>query len=107
MFDSLRLIADLKQDSSQDRIQALAVLDKDWSPEEERALVRKLDIRLLPACFMIFLLAYIDRGNIGSIRILQHGGPDSLEVSLNLHGTTFNWVRKSSSAMFHKSFLTR
>lgn len=70
----------------------MAILDKDWSPEEERAFVRKLDIRLLPACFMVFLLAYIDRGNIGSIRILQHGGPDSLEATLNLHGTAFNWV---------------
>ncbi|KAL6241694.1 hypothetical protein RBB50_011476 [Rhinocladiella similis] len=83
---------DGKHDSSQDRIQAITVLDKDWSPEEERALVRKLDLRLLPACFIIFLLAYIDRGNIGSIRILQHGGPDSLEKTLNLHGTTFNWA---------------
>lgn len=70
----------------------MAIMDKDWSPEEERAFVRKLDIRLLPACFMVFLLAYIDRGNIGSIRILQHGGPDSLEATLNLHGTAFNWV---------------
>ena len=85
------------EDSSEDRIQAMTVLDKDWSPEEERALVRKLDIRLLTTCFVIFMLAYLDRGNIGSIRILQHGGPDSLETTLKLEGTDFNWASDVSA----------
>ena len=89
--------ADSAEDSSEDRIQAMAALDRDWSHEEERALVQKLDIRLLTTCFVIFLLAYLDRGNIGSIRILQHGGPDSLEQTLKLKGTDFNWVSYVSS----------
>ncbi|KAF7588653.1 hypothetical protein BBP40_005404 [Aspergillus hancockii] len=79
-------------DSSVDRIQAINTLDADWSPEDEHALVRKIDARLLPTCFIIFVLAYIDRGNIGSIRVLQFGKHDSLEESLALHGNDFNWA---------------
>ena len=68
------------------------LLDSDWPSEEEQALVRKLDMRILTSSFVIFILAYLDRGNIGSIRVLQYGGPDSLEKSLHLKGTDFNWV---------------
>ena len=82
----------MNEDSSEDRIQAFTALDSDWTPEEERALVRKLDLRILSTCFVIYLLAYLDRGNIGSIRLLQYGQPDSLENSLHLEGTDFNWV---------------
>lgn len=44
-------------------------LDAEWqhasSSKAERALVRKLDWRLVPACWLMYLLSNIDRSNIG------------------------------------------
>ncbi|EXJ76627.1 uncharacterized protein A1O5_01135 [Cladophialophora psammophila CBS 110553] len=83
---------DGQKESSEDRVQAVNGLVPDWSQGEERALVRKLDIRILAPCFVIYVLAYLDRGNIGSVKVLQIGKPDSIERSLHMKGTEFNWV---------------
>jgi hypothetical protein len=32
-----------------------------WTPEEERALVRKIDTYLLPTIWLMYLLSYMDR----------------------------------------------
>jgi hypothetical protein len=36
-------------------------------PVAEKKLLRKCDIRVLPPLFVIFLLAFLDRSNIGTI----------------------------------------
>lgn len=33
----------------------------DWSPETERALVRKIDLRILPILIVMYILNYVDR----------------------------------------------
>jgi hypothetical protein len=33
----------------------------DWSPEAERALVRKIDMRILPMLIIMYILNYVDR----------------------------------------------
>ncbi|PGG96864.1 hypothetical protein AJ79_09426 [Helicocarpus griseus UAMH5409] len=65
---------------------------QDWSDAEERALVRKLDMRVLFPCCIIYFLAYLDRANLGNVKILRPDTSDSIEHSLNLHGTQFNWT---------------
>ena len=51
-------------------------------PVAEKKLLRKLDIRVLPPLFVLFLLAFLDRTNIGNARIqgltqdLKMVGPD-------------------------------
>lgn len=40
-----------------------------WTPEEEKALVRKIDLFLLPAIWLMYLLSYMDRTNIGNAKI--------------------------------------
>jgi hypothetical protein len=40
----------------------------EWTEDEERAIRRKLDCRLIPVAFVLFLLCYIDRANIGYIQ---------------------------------------
>lgn len=35
--------------------------------EEEKALVRKLDWRLVPCCWTLYLLSNVDRSNIGNV----------------------------------------
>lgn len=32
-----------------------------WSPEEEKALIRKIDLVLLPMVWIMYLLSYMDR----------------------------------------------
>lgn len=38
-----------------------AGVDETWSPEEEKALVRKIDLMLLPVIWVMYLLSYMDR----------------------------------------------
>jgi hypothetical protein len=38
-----------------------AVADESWTPEEEKALVRKVDLMLLPVIWVMYLLSYMDR----------------------------------------------
>ncbi|KAF2164820.1 hypothetical protein M409DRAFT_24725 [Zasmidium cellare ATCC 36951] len=64
----------------------------DWSVAEERALVRKLDFRVLFPCCILYFLAYLDRANMGFVNVLQKGTPDNFSESLHLHGTDFNWA---------------
>lgn len=45
----------------------------------EKALVRKIDLFLLPAIFLMYLLSYIDRTNIGNAKIA--GLQDDLHLS--------------------------
>jgi len=65
---------------------------QDWDAAEERRLVRKLDFRVLLPCCIVYFLVYLDRANLGNVKILQSKTPDSLEESLHLHGLQFNWV---------------
>ena len=35
--------------------------------EEEKRLKRKLDWRILPCCWVLYLLGFLDRGNVGYV----------------------------------------
>lgn len=53
-------IADLKvMDTSKDHVEVAEELT--WTPEEERKLVRKIDLYLLPTIWLMYLLSYMDR----------------------------------------------
>ena len=62
-------------------------LVRDLSHEErarlERALVRKIDLRLLPMIILMYILNYLDRNNIASARLA------GLETDLRLVGTQY------------------
>ena len=62
-------------------------LVRDLSTEErarlERALVRKIDLRLLPMIILMYILNYLDRNNIASARLA------GLETDLGLVGTQY------------------
>ena len=45
---------------------ATAKLTRWWSAEEENRVKRKLDIRILSVSFILYLLAIMDRSNIGN-----------------------------------------
>ena len=68
------------------------LVEQDWTKDEEAKLRRKLDFRVMFPCCFIFFLAVLDRSNVGNVKVLQKGTPDSLISSLDLHGTRFNWA---------------
>ncbi|RPB14106.1 MFS general substrate transporter [Morchella conica CCBAS932] len=60
--------------------------EEDWTPEEEKALVRALDIRIVPLVTLLYLLCFIDRSNIGNARI------QGMQDDVGLEGLKFNWA---------------
>lgn len=58
-------------------------------PVRTKRLVRAIDIRLLPLCAWIYLLNYLDRGNIGNARVLNQETGDSLVQVTNITPTQY------------------
>lgn len=40
-----------------------------WSAEDEKQLVRKLDMRIFPVIIILFILNFIDRNNFANARL--------------------------------------
>ncbi|KAG1728768.1 MFS general substrate transporter [Suillus lakei] len=54
------------------------------TPEQEKKLWRKIDLRLMPILSLMYLLAFLDRGNIGNAKL------EGLVTQLDLTGNRFN-----------------
>lgn len=54
------------------------------SPDEEKRLWRRIDIRLMPILTLMYLLSFLDRGNIGNARL------QGLTTQLQLSGQEYN-----------------
>ena len=63
-------------------------LSADERKRAERALVRKIDFRLIPPIVIMYILNYLDRNNIASARLA------GLEDELKLHGSQYNTAGK-------------
>ena len=48
-----------KMDTIKDHVEVSEELT--WTPEEEKMLVRKIDLYLLPTIWLMYLLSYMDR----------------------------------------------
>lgn len=48
-----------KMDTMKDHVEVSEELT--WTPEEEKKLVRKIDLYLLPTIWLMYLLSYMDR----------------------------------------------
>lgn len=59
--------------------------DIDFSHVDEKAVLRKMDLRLLPMLALLYLLSFLDRGNIGNAKI------EGLTETLHLTGPEYNW----------------
>ncbi|KAI5361269.1 Putative MFS transporter superfamily [Septoria linicola] len=69
-----------KQQVDFEHAQQLAATYVPGSPEE-KALIRKLDWRLVPTCWLLYLLSNVDRTNIGNAKI--GGLEDDFELTSN------------------------
>ncbi|CAG8902071.1 unnamed protein product [Penicillium egyptiacum] len=56
-----------------------------YTPEMEQHILRKMDIRLLPMLGVLYLLAFLDRGNIGNAKI------EGLLDDLHMSGQQYSW----------------
>ncbi|KXS09672.1 MFS general substrate transporter [Gonapodya prolifera JEL478] len=64
-----------------------------FSPEEEKALVKKIDRRMIPIVSMMYFLAYLDRVNLGNAKVANNENKsDTLEASLGLDNLQYNWA---------------
>lgn len=55
-----------------------------WTDEEEKKLVRKIDMYLLPTMWLMYLLSYMDRTNIGNAKIA------GMQTDLNLSSNEYS-----------------
>ena len=76
-FDNLELDP-ARSESSSDEV--------DWTEQEETAIRRKVDRRIVPVVTILYLFCFLDRANIGNARI------QGMAKDLNLVGYRFNWA---------------
>lgn len=90
-----------KDDSSTEMKNENAATDVDFSDVDEKKVLRKMDIRLIPMLSLLYLLAFLDRGNIGNAKI------EGLDTDLGLTGSQYNWCCTSVLESFGTSYLAR
>ncbi|PTB36245.1 uncharacterized protein TrAFT101_000213 [Trichoderma asperellum] len=56
-----------------------------FSHLDEKKILRKMDLRLIPMLAILYLLSFLDRGNIGNAKI------EGLQEDLNLLPDQYNW----------------
>ncbi|KAL6711646.1 hypothetical protein ACN47E_004580 [Coniothyrium glycines] len=52
---------------------------------DEKKILRKMDLRLIPMLALLYLLSFLDRGNIGNAKI------EGLTEDLGITGSQYNW----------------
>ncbi|OJJ42148.1 hypothetical protein ASPZODRAFT_170341 [Penicilliopsis zonata CBS 506.65] len=74
---------DIKEDLSHVEAIRLVIPDRDV---KEKALLRKIDLRLMPLMMLIYVLNYLDRNNIATARL------GTLEQDIGLTGDRYNTI---------------
>lgn len=74
--------ANLEYSESPDSVNSL--LNDTFDDIDRKKITRKIDLRLLPIFTVLFLLSFLDRGNIGNAKI------EGLAEDLNLEGNQYN-----------------
>ncbi|KAI0378096.1 MFS general substrate transporter [Hypomontagnella monticulosa] len=72
-----------------DRIDALATAPQttidSFADLDEKKILRKMDLRLIPMLALLYLLSFLDRGNIGNAKI------EGLQEDLRMSPDEYNW----------------
>ncbi|GKT51666.1 MFS transporter prlL [Colletotrichum spaethianum] len=58
--------------------------------EEERKLMRRVDLRIMTICSLLFLMKNIDADNISNARIMNKGTPRNIMTQLNMTSDEYN-----------------
>lgn len=81
-------MASLKEKPTVELIEEASSLVRESAPDfsdiDQKKLLRKIDLRLIPLFTVLYLLSFLDRGNIGNAKI------EGLAEDLNLQGHQYN-----------------
>ncbi|KAI1377108.1 MFS general substrate transporter [Hypoxylon crocopeplum] len=66
----------------------------DYTRQQEARVVRKIDLNLMTIFFVLYMLAYLDRGNIGNARIA------GMATELGLDSNRYSWLLNSFSIAY-------
>lgn len=70
MHRNMATVGDTKAFSeTAEPIQGIESETASWDAEDEKRLVRKLDIRIFPVIIVLFILNFIDRNNFANARL--------------------------------------
>lgn len=100
-----------KMSTTDDKMKDIELIEEhngnvDEDPEraaEEKALVRKIDLFLLPTIWIMYLLSYMDRTNIGNAKIA--GMTDDLGMDSNQYSIALVVVSERQSPFGQKALL--
>lgn len=65
----------------------------DTSGVDPKKVLLKMDLHLIPMLALLYLLSFLDRGNIGNAKI------EGLVETLHMTGPQYNWTRTASSGI--------
>lgn len=68
-----------------ERVMTAGVTLESFAHLDEKRILRKMDLRLIPMLALLYLLSFLDRGNIGNARI------EGLTETLGISGPQYNW----------------
>lgn len=57
-----------------------------YTPAEIRVVVRKLDFRLMPLCFVLYTFSVLDRSNLGNAKLA------GMASDIDLSGNRYQWL---------------
>ncbi|KAH8887076.1 allantoate permease [Thozetella sp. PMI_491] len=63
-----------------------STIGTDITPEEEKNVLRKIDRRIVPILFVIYMLQYLDKNSINFASVY------GLQAGTNLHGQDYSWL---------------
>lgn len=73
-----------------DDLESVNLQDAEFANIDEAKVLRKMDLRLIPMLAILYLLCFLDRGNIGNAKI------EGMMVDLNLVENEYNLACKFS-----------
>lgn len=84
--DSEEVSVQQKENAASDNDPEGSFEQVDFSHIDEKKVLRKMDLRLIPMLAILYLLSFLDRGNIGNAKI------EGLQEDLNMTGGQYNWT---------------
>lgn len=64
-----------------------------FTKEDDRRIMRKVDLRFLPLLGLMYLVKQIDLSNAANVKVLQVGEPRNVLVQLHMTADDYNWVQ--------------
>lgn len=64
-----------------------------FTADDDRHIMRKVDLRFLPLMGFMYLVKQVDYTNAASIKVLQVGQPSNVLTELGMTADQYNWIQ--------------